>query len=145
MVLVVIDCQPRYMPFGAYLDALAEEVKTARQAGIPIIFLEYSYAGQSTYEHILDLVLGYEDNFVRLQKSTFGGGNEVIEACRSKGWDMSEVSLTGAVTYCCVAATAEEILLHKPETIQHVIARACFDKYVGGEFPRHENIRWVRA
>ncbi|MDZ4836305.1 MAG: hypothetical protein SGJ27_21200 [Candidatus Melainabacteria bacterium] len=141
MVLVVIDCQPRYLPFGATLEALADEVKTAKAAGMPIIFLEY-HTAEPTYEHIMDLVIGY-DKFEVRRKGTFGGGKEVIGICKSKGWDLSHARLVGACTYCCVSETSEQLLAALPETTQDVVVRAVYDTYVGGPFPRHENIRWV--
>jgi hypothetical protein len=141
MPLVVIDCQPRYFPHGPFLEAACKEVAHSRRRGDPIVFLEYFRASQ-TWDHILAEVAGYERFEVR-SKENFGGADEVIEACTGRGWDMSSFRLVGAETYCCVAETAEGLNLKLPESLLFVVRAACFDKYVGGPFPRHENIVWV--
>lgn len=141
MVLVVIDCQPRYLPFGSVLEAVETEVKRAREAGTPIIVLEF-HTAEPTYEHLIEMLAGY-DKWERRRKTTFGGGREVIDTCRTRDWSTSMFRLVGAETYCCVAETAEQLFDSLPDSNQEVVGNACFDKYVGGPFPRHENIRWV--
>lgn len=141
MVFIAVDCQPRYFPFGERLDALVGEIKSAMQAGTPIALLRYVYGGD-IYEHILDLVRGY-DKCIVVDKDTFGGGKQLIAAARKCGWDLSKVRIGGACTYCCVSETSEQLLGELPDTVQEVASNACYDTYYGGPFPRHENIRWV--
>jgi len=141
MVLVIVDCQPRYLPFGPVLEAVEREVKHARDNNVPIIFLEYHYASP-TYEHITDLVAGY-DKFEVVEKRQFGGGKEVVATCKRRGWKLDAMRVGGAETYCCVAETSEQVVEESPDTVQEIVKDACFDKVCGGPFPRHDNIRWV--
>ncbi len=141
MIFLGIDVQSRYLPFGPTLDAVVDELKATMAAGKPIVLLRYPFGGE-IYEHILDLVRGYKQHVV-VDKRTYGGGKEVVEVCRVKGWDMSVVRVGGACTYCCVSETCEQLLAAAPDTIQEVVGKACYDTYVGGPFPRHDNIRWV--
>lgn len=141
MIFIGVDCQPRYFPFGERLDALVDELKAAMTAGIPIVLLKYKYGGE-IYEHILDLVRGYR-HFIEIEKDTFGGGKQLVAAARKMGWNLGKVRIGGACTYCCVSETSEQLLAELPDTIQEIVGKACYDKYVGGPFPRHENIRWV--
>ncbi len=141
MVHVIVDCQIAYVPFGPVLEAIERELDSAKAKGEPIVLLEYYYGGP-TYDHILDKLHGY-GKFARAVKRTFGGANEVIEACVKRGWEMAKFRITGAETYCCVAETSEGLLLACPDSEQEVVQDACFDKVFGGPFPRHENIRWV--
>lgn len=141
MVLVIVDCQIRYLPFGPVLEAIEREIEAAKANGHPIVLLEY-HTGGPTYDHILDQLVGY-DKFARATKSTFGGAKEVLQLCAKHGWDTSKFRITGAETYCCVAETSEGLLAACPNSEQEVVAAACFDTYVGGPFPRHENILWV--
>jgi hypothetical protein len=141
MVHVVVDSQMAYVPFGPVLEAIEREIVAAKEKDEPIVLLEYYYGG-ATYPHILALLEGYR-HYERKTKRTFGGANEVIRACTERGWEMTKFRITGAETYCCVAETSEGLLLACPDSEQEVVRAACFDKVCGGDFPRHENIRWV--
>ncbi len=141
-VLVVVDCQPRYVPPGGELNRMAWEVLEARRKGWRIIFLEY-YTAEPTHELLTSMVRGYEWRCETKRKLTYGGGTVVVDVCRELGWDSSKFRLIGALTYCCVALTAAEINDELPESEIEVVAGACYDTEETGSFRSHAKIRWV--
>ncbi len=141
-VLVVVDSQPRYVPEGAVLNRMAQEIQEARRKGWQIVFLEYHTAGP-THTLLTDLVRGYVDRSEVVPKTTYGGGKQVVEICRARGWDLSNVRVIGALTYCCVALTVQELNDELPESVIEVVTGACYDTSDSGSFRSHEKIRWI--
>jgi len=79
MVRVIVDCQVFYVPYGPVLEAIEGEIPRRHGEGRTNVMLRY-FTGGEIYEHILDLLRGY-DKHVVVTKRTFGGANEVIGAC----------------------------------------------------------------
>lgn len=141
-VLVVVDCQPRYVPEGAELNRMVQEVREARRKGWAIVLLEYHTAGV-THTFITDLVEGYSHRCATVPKTSYGGGEQVVETCLKRGWDMTNFRVIGALTYCCVLLTVEELNDRLPDSIIEVVTGACYDTDTTGSFRSHAKIRCI--
>jgi len=108
------------------------------------MFFEY-WTEDDIFLSLLNLVRKphYEHHEVHT-KRTWSAAKIILERARVRGWDVSEIDLTGTETNCCIAQTAVELVQLSPSTVVYVIEEACNDKVVAGlNFPVHPNIRRV--
>ncbi len=135
-VLVVVDMQPR---FQAACDAntlknVEEQIRGAIARNEPIVVLELMVPDAApnisrTHKQLLD-ILDDVDNpafWVLKIKSTTSGGNEVLTACRSYGFDQHHFRLCGVNTTACVYETAKALAVSRPGSKVEVIASAVND------------------
>jgi len=82
MVRVIVDCQVLLRPVRPVLEAIEGEIRDAMAKDEPIVMLRY-FTGGEIYEHILDLLRGY-DKHVVVTKRTFGGATSHRRVLRSR-------------------------------------------------------------
>lgn len=135
-VLVVVDMQPRYRAScdPRTLQNVAAQIRGAIARNEPIVVLELAVPGTApdfsrTHRELLDILEAVENPafWVLKIKTTVSGGNEVLTACRTYGFDQRHFRICGVNTSACVYETAKAIALSRPGSKVEVIASAVND------------------
>lgn len=116
--LVVVDMQVFDTRSDYCADRVVELTRRFREAGDPIVILEYNGSG-STIPSIMDAVEGYTDGVYDLwtvaEKDFYDGSEEVLKKCNGHGWPL-DFLVCGVSYKWCVQRTADALsLLHPVE------------------------------
>ena len=135
-VLVVVDMQPRFRAScdPRTLQNVASQIRGAIARHEPIVVLELAVPGTApdfsrTHKELLD-ILDDVDNpafWVLKIKTTVAGGNEVLKACHTYGFDQRHFRICGVNTSACVYETAKALAISRPDSKVEVIASAVND------------------
>ena len=109
--LVVVDMQVFEKSTGHCLGRVVELVRQFREAGDPVVLLEYKGSG-NTVAAVRDAVAGY-GRCATVAKDDFDGGREVLDACRANGYPPDFV-VCGVAHHCCVMHTANTLAAKHP-------------------------------
>lgn len=149
--LIIIDMQPFFGSSKRPLKAVLKQIDLAKEAGNPIILVEYDGCGPS-YTEILTRLVGYKDT-IRVLKNRDGGGGEIIREAETHGIDVSQkVRVVGVNRSYCVFQTVigmknlnREINGNELEVEIPTVATWCTNPVNGRENLKRIGCRLVRA
>lgn len=151
-ILVVVDMQPFFTRNRKLIARIKQEVLTARQRNLPIVFLEIPHHEPEpekpyppTYKSILKLVEGYDRAHV-VTKFGEDGSQKVLRVCRENGYPVDvRFRVCGVNTDLCVRKTVKG-LLGRSQAIIDVPRSACdtipkMRKFCWAKFPISPRVR----
>lgn len=140
--LVVVDMQPKFRTSRPVLEEVAWQVRLAKAAFCPVVFLQYKHFGP-TCARLFDLVESNPALYAVYRKGTNDGSAAVHHACQSRGFATNRFRLVGVNTHACVKSTALGLSQRFANSIVEVATQACND-WRGNHwdrFPTRPNIR----
>lgn len=154
--LVVVDMQPRFYRASrdpVTLEAVKQEILGAKARQEPIVVLEFFLPGftpnieRTTHE---ELIAALEDErnpamWSLKFKTTVGGSNKVLAACREFGFGDTHFRICGVNTSACVFHTALGLLNSRPNARIEVIAAAVNDTLADDPWLNYEMVPALRV
>ena len=123
--LCVIDVQVPFHAAGrkSLLDNIVRLVKNAKRRKAGIVLVEFEGFG-STHIAIQQAIGSYERCITTI-KSDCDGSEEIIDACRERGFNTRKIIICGVETNNCVMATLDGLDDLLPFSKKEVVAPAC--------------------
>ncbi len=144
--LVVVDMQPKFRTSAPVLEEVAWQVRLAKAAFCPVVFLQYKHFGP-TSRRLFDLLENTPELYAVYRKGTNDGSAAVVHACQRRGFGTARFRLVGVNTHACVKSTALGLSQRFAGSIVEVATQACND-WRGNHwdrFPVGPNIRLLHG